>query len=129
MSLLMKLPIILEDSYAVCKEILSAPAGDAFSVTEIIGKEQQGTLPANTVALGDNIAFIKYLLTEKHLGGKVDLIYIDPPFFSRADYGTEIKLHAGKDTKIPAMKQKAYHDTWENGMEEYLRMLDRKRVV
>ena len=67
--------------------------------------------------------FIKYLLAEKNLGGKVGLIYIDPPFFSRADYGAEIKLHAGKDTKIPAMKQKAYHDTWENGMEEYLRML------
>ena len=119
----MKLPKILEDSYAVCQEILSAPAEDSFSVTEIIGKDFPGESPVNTVALGDNAAFIRYLLAEKRLGGKVDLIYIDPPFFSRADYGAEIKLHAGKDTKIPAMKQKAYHDTWENGMEEYLRML------
>lgn len=76
----------------------------------------------NLLALGDNLDFMHWLLESEHMEGRLDLIYIDPPFFSKADYAAEIRVHAGKN-KLPQMKQRAYHDTWGNGMEEYLRML------
>jgi DNA modification methylase len=57
------------------------------------------------------------------MAGKIDLIYIDPPFFSKSNYRTEIKLRSDTIDKIPAIRQKAYHDVWDNSMEDYLRML------
>ncbi len=123
MSLLFKLPTILEESRIEYQKLISEKSNAQFSVTELCGGAETEGFSGNVVAMGDNAAFMKFLLSEKKMKGKLDLIYIDPPFFSRADYGAEIKLKDGKDAKIPVMKQKAYHDTWENGMEEYLRML------
>ena len=60
---------------------------------------------------------MKFLIDEKDLLGKINLIYIDPPFFSKTHYGAEIKLRSDKVKNIPIMKQKAYKDTWEEGME------------
>lgn len=113
MSLIAKLSAIVEESREACQGIT---AGD-FSIVE---KIRHGD---NILAHGDNLPFMKYLLDQKDMAGKINLIYIDPPFFSKANYGSELKLHSDKISKIPAIKQKAYHDVWEDGMEEYLRML------
>ena len=56
--------------------------------------------------------------------GKVDLIYIDPPFDSKADYRTKITLPGGEiEQKPTAIEQFAYSDTWQNGTVSYLAML------
>jgi adenine-specific DNA-methyltransferase len=53
--------------------------------------------------------------------GKVDLIYIDPPYDSKADYSTEITLSSGAIQKKPtAIEQYAYSDTWRDGTKSYL---------
>lgn len=53
--------------------------------------------------------------------GKVDLIYIDPPYDSKADYSTEIKLRLGSIQQKPtAIEQYAYSDTWRDGTKSYL---------
>ena len=45
--------------------------------------------------------------------GKVDLIYIDPPFDSKADYRTKIQLPGVNiDSKPTVLEQFAYADTW-----------------
>ena len=113
MSLIAKLPVIIEE----CTEICRGVTAGSFSVAEKIGHGE------NILAHGDNLSFMKYLLNQKELVGKINLIYIDPPFYSKANYGTEFKLHSDKISKIPVIKQKAYHDVWEDGMEEYLKML------
>jgi DNA modification methylase len=113
MSLIAKLPDIAEESRKACR---TAAAG-SYSALEKIGHG------GNTLAHADNLSFMKYLLEGKGMAGTVNLIYMDPPFFSKANYGSEIKLQSDKISKIPAIKQKAYHDVWEQGMEEYLRML------
>ena len=58
------------------------------------------------------------------LRGKVDLIYIDPPFDSKADYRTKISL-PGTDIKQKptVIEQFAYADTWEQGTISYLKMI------
>lgn len=40
----------------------------------------------NLLLLGDNLDALKYLITERGLGGKVDLVYIDPPFATNTHF-------------------------------------------
>ena len=64
------------------------------------------------------------------LRGKVDLIYIDPPFDSKADYRTKISL-PGMDIqqKPTVIEQFAYADTWEEGTVSYLKMIYPRLVL
>ncbi len=76
----------------------------------------------NQLVQGDNIEYMKYLL-ETGMKGKLHLIYIDPPFFSKNDYKVNIKKKSDKVQSIPVMEQFVYKDTWKEGMEDYLKML------
>ena len=64
------------------------------------------------------------------LRGKVDLIYIDPPFDSKADYRTKINLPGiDIEQKPTVIEQFAYSDTWQDGTVSYLRMLYPRLVL
>ena len=84
----------------------------------------------NRLIYGDNLLAMQALLAGDaqtglpSLRGKVDLIYIDPPFDSKADYRTKISL-PGTDIqqKPTVIEQFAYADTWEEGTISYLKML------
>ncbi len=71
---------------------------------------------------GDNADFMKYLIRKKDMAGKIAQIYIDPPFFSKATYEATVSItdESGEETKV---KKKAYQDIWDEGMEEYLKMM------
>lgn len=84
----------------------------------------------NRLIYGDNIFAMQALLNgdEKtglpQMRGAIDLIYIDPPFDSKADYRTKITLPNGDIEARPAViDQFAYSDTWKNGTVSYLEML------
>lgn len=55
----------------------------------------------------------------------MDLIYIDPPFDSKADYRTKIELPDDDklEQKPTVIEQFAYKDTWKNGTTSYLEMM------
>jgi len=56
--------------------------------------------------------------------GKIDLIYIDPPFDSKADYRTKVMLPGvDLEQKPTVIEQFAYADTWKDGTVSYLKML------
>lgn len=76
----------------------------------------------NKLMQGDNLQICRYLSMIGYCE-KIKMIYVDPPFFSKADYRTDIKLKLGANKPVPVIKQKAYVDSWEDGMEEYLTML------
>lgn len=40
----------------------------------------------NLLLHGDNIKAMRYLLEERRLGGRVDLVYIDPPFATNSSF-------------------------------------------
>lgn len=80
---------------------------------------------ANRLIYGDNLLAIAALLAGDEntpsLRGKVDLIYIDPPFDSKADYRTKIKLPGAELEQRPTMlEQIAYSDIWSGGTASYL---------
>ncbi len=84
----------------------------------------------NRLINGDNLFAMQALLTGDpatglpSMRGKIDLIYIDPPFDSKADYRTKITLPNGNvEQKPTVLEQFAYSDTWSDGTISYLKML------
>lgn len=82
----------------------------------------------NKLIYGDNLLAMQALLagdeTTPSLRGKIDLIYIDPPFDSKADYRTKVQLCDSNIEQRPTViEQFAYKDTWKNGTVSYLEMM------
>jgi adenine-specific DNA-methyltransferase len=82
----------------------------------------------NRLIYGDNLLAMAALLAGDErtpsLRGKIDLIYIDPPFDSKADYRTKITLPGGDvEQKPTVIEQFAYSDTWADGTASYLAMI------
>ena len=90
----------------------------------------------NRLVYGDNLLAMQALLAGDEATGlpslrdKVDLIYIDPPFDSKADYRTKINLPgADIEQKPTVIEQFAYADTWKDGTISYLKMLYPRLVL
>jgi adenine-specific DNA-methyltransferase len=89
----------------------------------------------NRLIWGDKKFVLPSLIDE--FAGRVNLIYIDPPFNVGADfsYTTEIPLDIGNEsggtfTKEPSIiEQKAYRDTWGRGLDSYLQWFYETLVV
>lgn len=79
----------------------------------------------NKLIWGDNLLVMNSLMDR--FEGKVDLIYIDPPFMTGADFsfrtpvGEEATLDLPKDPS--PLEDKAYRDTWGKGVDSYIQML------
>ncbi|MFZ6036881.1 MAG: site-specific DNA-methyltransferase [Bacteroidota bacterium] len=78
----------------------------------------------NKLIWGDN-KFVMSSLLEKY-AGKIDLIYIDPPFATGADFTMDIEIGekgevVHKENSI--IETKAYRDTWGFGQESFLKMM------
>lgn len=79
----------------------------------------------NKLIWGDNLLVMASLMEE--FAGKIDLIYIDPPFGTGSDFSFKVLVGDGDDPlpgKEPSlMEEKAYRDTWGGGLSSYLSML------
>lgn len=91
---------------------------------ERYGEEKDGWI--NKLFWGDNLQVMAHLLREYR--GKIKLIYIDPPFDSKADYKKTIKLR-GESIKNDqnTFEEKQYSDIWNNG--EYLQFMYERLVL
>ncbi len=91
---------------------------------ERYGEETNGWI--NKIFWGDNLQVMSHLLKEYR--GKVQLIYIDPPFDSRADYKKQIKIK-NKTAMSDAMsfEEKQYSDIWTN--DEYLQFMYERIIL
>ena len=93
-------------------------------------KTQENNEFLNRLIYGDNLLAMQALLAgDRETGlpsmrGKIDLIYIDPPFDSKADYRTKIHLPSVDIEQRPSViEQFAYSDTWKDGTKSYLEMI------
>jgi len=90
---------------------------------------------SNRLVLGDSLIVMNSLLHRERMGGKVQVVYVDPPY--GVSYNSNFQVKIGdtdvKDrnddhlTREPEMIQ-AYRDTWELGIHSYLTYL-RDRLV
>ena len=82
----------------------------------------------NRLIWGDNKYVMASLLAE--FAGKIDLIYIDPPFATGADFSVKMEIGDAEWTKEPsAIEDKAYRDTWGRGLDSYLQMMYERLVL
>jgi DNA modification methylase len=78
----------------------------------------------NKLTWGDNLLVMGSLLEK--FAGKIDLIYIDPPFATGADFSFSAAIgDSGEEVlkEQSMIEEKAYRDTWGRGTESYLSML------
>lgn len=80
----------------------------------------------NRIYWGDNLQVMSHLL--KEFRGKVDLIYIDPPFDSKAEYKKSITLK-GKtaNSDCSTFEEKQYGDIWTS--DEYLQFIYERLII
>ena len=92
---------------------------------ETYGTEQNGWI--NKIFWGDNLQVMSHML--KDFRGKIDLIYIDPPFDSKADYKKKIDLKGiGKAmSDRSSFEEKQYGDIWTN--DEYLQFMYERLIL
>lgn len=82
----------------------------------------------NKLIWGDNKYILSGLLT--NYTGKIDLIYIDPPFDVGADFSFQTGIGDYEITKKPSIiEQKAYRDTWGKGINSYLHMIYQRLIL
>ncbi|MHA1699099.1 MAG: DNA methyltransferase, partial [Promethearchaeota archaeon] len=102
------------------KEALESDDDIELVDEEIINSGLGITPVENRLIHGDNLLVMKALIDDG-LEGQIDLIYIDPPFWSGEDYYTSPIARA---SPIPAAKnQLAYRDKWKGGLASYLKMI------
>ena len=118
-----------------------------FQVVETInqprikGGEQQSLYPENQwpkdypkewkniLIWGDNKLVMSSLI-KQGWAGKINLIYIDPPFFTGADFSVKIKLGDEEIEKEPSIiEERAYKDTWSGGIASYLKYMYERLVL
>lgn len=92
---------------------------------ERYGEEKDNWI--NKIFWGDNLQVMSHLLKEYR--GKIDLIYIDPPFDSKADYKKKIEVKGvGKaETDSSSFEEKQYGDIWTN--DEYLQFMYERLIL
>ncbi len=74
----------------------------------------------NLLIKGEATRVMSRLLQEGY-GGQFATIYLDPPFFSNANYAASVKLPASRVGSHTPIKIRAYKDRWEE--KEYFRFL------
>jgi len=91
---------------------------------EVYGEPIEGW--RNKIFWGDNLQVMSHLIKEYR--GKIDLIYIDPPFDSKADYKKVISLKGEKIRgDINVFEEKQYSDIWNN--DEYLQFMYERFIL
>lgn len=91
---------------------------------EVHGEEVDGW--RNKIFWGDNLQVMSHLL--KQFRGKIDLIYIDPPFDSKIEYKKKIKVNRqNTETAYTAFEEKQYTDVWTN--DEYLQFIYERAIL
>lgn len=91
---------------------------------ERYGEEKDGWI--NKIFWGDNLQVMSHMLKEYR--GKIDLIYIDPPFDSKAQYKKTIKVKSNDvSNDMLAFEEKQYNDIWTN--DTYLQFMYERIIL
>jgi adenine-specific DNA-methyltransferase len=110
-------------------ETINESAADRDRNLEMFGGGQAAGW-RNRLIWGDKKYVLPSLL--ENLSGKVDLVYIDPPFATSGDFSFTAKVPDSPDgdgdaddlsfVKQPSIiEQKAYRDTWGSGLDGYIK--------
>lgn len=134
-SIINELPNILKNGKIEVEKILNEDHNIKTEAIVVPSRERDGLFKGkisqykereitNRFIYGDNLYTMKSVLKGEgcsSMKGKIDLIYIDPPFLSKANYNSKIRLPL--NGKTVTVEKFAYSDFWEEGVVSYLKML------
>lgn len=100
-----------------------APQQDLFEVREIYGNQAADAQETGRIALGNNLDYMEHICRDHKLEGSLQLIYVDPPFFSKSKYQASVRLNSPVLGKSLTIKIDAYDDFRASRLESYLKML------
>lgn len=83
---------------------------------------------SNRMVLGDSLAVMASLAEKESLRGKVQMIYLDPPYGIKFNSNWQVStkdrnLKDGRDLTREPEQVKAFRDTWQHGVHSYLNYL------
>jgi len=91
---------------------------------------------SNRMILGDSLLVMASLAEKESLRGRVQMIYVDPPYGIRFGSNWQVStrkrnVQDGKDTDVTRQPEqvKAFRDTWELGIHSYLAYLRDRLAV
>jgi adenine-specific DNA-methyltransferase len=109
---------------------------DGLGELEIVDFYRHEANWSNRMILGDSLNVMASLAEREALRGKVQMIYIDPPYGIRfgSNWQTSVRSRDVKDGKMADASReveqiKAFRDTWELGIHSYLTYLRDRLVV
>jgi len=114
MDILHKLLPIIERSFNSADNILKSIECD------------NGIAHKDTLYNGDNIEAITDLFS-KGYKNSIDLIYLDPPFFTKVNYKKRSAIYY--DNMMQIIEHQSYSDTWAGGFEDYLNFLTVRLIL
>ncbi len=83
----------------------------------------------NKLIWGDNKLVMSSLI-KQGWAGKINLIYIDPPFYTGANFSYKTQIDDTEVEKEPSIiEQRAYKDTWSGGIASYLKYMYERLVL
>lgn len=114
-------------------ETIDQPRSEAAAAGQLAMFEKKTTRVddfRNRLIWGDNKLVMASLLAE--FKGKIDLIYIDPPFDVGADFTMEVPI--GDEDEVidkdqSALEMVAYRDTWGKGTDSYAAVMYDRMVL
>lgn len=102
-----------------CRAARYSPA----RLRESYGQARNGWM--NKLFQGDNLQVMSHLLGA--FRGRIQLVYIDPPFDSRADYKRKIELKKAGQSDSAFFQEKQYGDIWSH--DEYLQFMYERLIL
>ena len=83
----------------------------------------------NLLIWGDNKLVMSSFI-KQGWAGKINLIYIDPPFFTGSDFTVRTQVGNEEVKKEPSIiEERAYRDTWSGGIASYLKYMYERLVL
>lgn len=77
----------------------------------------------NRLICGDNLSVLKQMSGDSQFAGRINMIYIDPPFFTKSAMSAVTR--AGGEN----LRHGAYNDCWEHGLFGYLKELTARLIL
>lgn len=98
-------------------ELIMAENEEEYHISEVYNGGGIGK-----VIHGDNLSLMINMIRQG-MSGSLQLIYVDPPFFSNEKYQASVRIISERIGAADILRIGAYDDRWSRGLREYLTML------
>jgi len=114
--------------FQVVETVNESKADREKAQRDLFTKQAHDSEWRNMLIWGDNKVVMSSLLPR--FAGKINLIYIDPPFATGQDFSFRVRVGDEQLVKEPSIiEEKAYRDTWGRGLDSYLQMMYERLVL